>query len=509
MFGFTITSFVWVLACITWLSLLYKYLIRPCLILRYYKNQGGVVIFHKRLAANSINYENAFKHGDFFHLYKQAVKTNPTAKFIVENLGDKVLLIPVDSEMVKEVLRNHEVYQRASDLHGLQYDLANGSIILKDGIEWKKRRRILSNAFNFDLVKDMIPTIVRVIQERFDEWMHNNEISNLNILHQAGMITGEIAGYLFFGQRFSQHQVWNLPFTIAAQTISAAIGAEQLTLCTALFGPNFARKNILPRHKKLNNQIREFRTECIKMIKEAENSPAKETNIINLLLNHRRNGNQEDQITDEEIVGESIGFFLGGTETSSLLFTSAIYYLSKHPQILEKLKEEINRELTDLSTLTIDNINRMEYMTVVLKETMRLGSTTGALLFKSAVKDDILNGVKVKKGTLVSIIAPIIHTSEKRFSRPEEFIPERWLSESPFRQDASKTDSFSFLGFSAGPRNCVAQHFAMIEAKILLGMFIKQFEFRVPDDYTLVLEQKIVFALLKPLLVSLTIKNLA
>jgi len=240
------------------------------------------------------------------------------------------------------------------------------------------------------------------------------------------------------------------------------------------------------------------------MIKEAEENPKNDDNLLSIYLNHIQNLKDEDaQLTHNEIVGEFLGIFAAGTDTTSHLLASTIYFLSKYPEVFAKVKEEIDRELSDLKKVDINTMNRMDYTTAVLKETLRIGGPSASLFDRMAVKDDDLCGVKVRKGDMVLIFQNLFLTSEKFFSQPDEFIPERWLNNSGFDQDGFKNESYSYIPFSAGPRNCVGQHLAMIEARIVLSLFIKTFLFNFPPDFNFTLVQRFTYETHEPLRATL------
>jgi len=278
---------------------------------------------------------------------------------------------------------------------------------------------------------------------------------------------------------------------------------EHFSALVLLLGPKLIEKGLLPKHKQLLGDVREIRRICQEMIRETEASQEKENNLLNMLLKLRNKGNPEDLITDEEILGEFIGLFGAGTDTTSHLVGSAIYFLHRYPQIFEKVKKEIDEVFADLSKVDIESVNKMSYTTAFLKETLRCGGPTGCLFTRRAMKEDDLCGIKVKKGTLVNFYHELFYSSEKYFSNPTEFTPERWLDDSFYSKDGVKSESYAFLPFSAGPRNCIGQHLGMIEARILLGFFVKTFGFSFPENYKFVMMQRFTYEPLDPLLVTL------
>ena len=484
----------------------FKLLISPYLGILYYKRQGATPIFHWKLMFLADGWKNAKQKDDFFYIYRQSLKKDSKTKVFVENLLTGVNLVLVDPEMIKEFLQKYDVYHKDLSLTGLLVELGKGTIGQTEGSEWKKRRKMLSGAFNFEFLKNIIPMIVDVTEENFAQWIKSNELKNQNLSEKMSLITGEVTGRFVFGKDFSGKKLGGVPMTIGIQRLVSDISEEIISPSSLLLGTKLIHANILPRHKKLNAGVAEMRAICREMIAETERSKDKQKNLLNVLIDLRSGDSPDDRITDEDIIGEFVGFFVAGTDTTAHFVASALYFLWKNSDCLEKVRNEVDAEFSDVSTLDINNINKMNYTTASLKETLRLGGPASVLFGRMAIKDDEICGLKIKKGTLVNANFDLLLKSEKYFSNPTEFVPERWLDDPLYNNDGFKKEPYAFTPFSAGPRNCVGQHLALIEARIVLGMFIKTFNFSFSDDYKLVLTQRFVYEPLDPLLVTLNTK---
>jgi len=491
-------------ACV--ILFVYKFYIKPFLSIQSYKRQGGASIFSWELTSYFRAFKYAEEKGDFSFEYKQALKKTPNARFIVENFGSSVTLILADPEMIKEFLRKHEIYQKNKSLFSLLVEKMNGTVIFAEGNEWKRKRKLTSSAFNFEFLKNVVPIVISTTEKHFNEWTKKNELTNINLIERFGMITGEVTGNFFFGKTFGEQNIEGIPITTYVQHSLNDTIEELYSLTTLIFGTKLLKANIHPRHRRMNRAIDLIRERFGEMIKDTERSKIKEKNLLTSLLELHENENEGQRITTDEIIGEFIGLFSAGTDTTSHLLGSAVYFLSKNPSILKKVKEEIDSVFSDMSNVDIENINKMDYTQAFLKETLRLGGPIITIFDRIATQDDDLCGVKVKKGDGVLLCNNLHFTSEKYFSNSQEIIPERWFPDAGFSQDGFKNEPYSFIPFSAGPRNCVGQHLAMIEAKIILALFLKTFDFEFDKDYKPVYVQRFTYEPLHPLLVTLTRK---
>ena len=99
----------------------------------------------------------------------------------------------------------------------------------------------------------------------------------------------------------------------------------------------------------------------------------------------------------------------------------------------------------------------------------------------------------------------MINFNEKYYKDPHKFNPSRWLENS--ENSAEKNDPFVFTPFSAGPRNCIGQHLAMNEIKIILGLFITRFDFSINKDYRLRMTMKLLHGPIDPLMFKLNVRK--
>lgn len=485
--------------------LLYRYLVGPYLLLLFYKRQGAAMFFYPELGSFPRCMRNAKKYGDFNLHYRC------DNRFIAENFSSYVHLVLNDTDMIKEMLQKIDIYHKDTQLLGILAEYIKGSFLFDNGQVFKNKRRRFNSSFNFDFVKDFVPMIIEATQEKFTEWIEAKNLTNISLTDRMTPIAAEITGRFCFGSSFGKLTIRGIPMGTSIQYLTNNLMTEAVSPITLLMGTNFFKKGILSRHKDLYDYMNEAKNKCKQIIKKIETDPvlSKEKNLLTSLLATREKEKLEDRISDDEIVGEFMGFLATGVETPTFLMACTIYFLWKYPRIYEKVKEEVDREFADLSKVTTDSLQRMEYTTAFLKETMRLGGPNSIFVTRVAAEDDNLCGVKVKKGTLVNVALDLIFTNEKYYMNPREFIPERWIysEDNIYKNEGAKKDSYAFIPFGAGPRNCIAQHLAILESKIVLALMVKTFKFTFPEDYKFILIQGGSFMPLYPLMTTLELRK--
>lgn len=170
-------------------------------------------------------------------------------------------------------------------------------------------------------------------------------------------------------------------------------------------------------------------------------------------------------------------------------------YLGMHPEIQERTYKEIIEVFGDSDEVTYEKLRKLQYVEMVLKETMRLGKTPQYMrgtfnkffhlsgpsvpLVSRVITDDIeLDGVFFPKGTQVLMSISTIHRLEKYWGPDaNKFNPDNFLPE-----NVAKRNPFNYIPFSAGVRSCIGQKFAMLSLKIMLVNLLRLYKFMSPIE---------------------------
>jgi cytochrome P450 family 4 len=175
---------------------------------------------------------------------------------------------------------------------------------------------------------------------------------------------------------------------------------------------------------------------------------------------------QDCHIDDEGIMEETDTFTFEGHDTTSAAMTFSLLLLAHHPEVQEKVFEEIQEVLGDKEELLMDDFNKMEYLDRVVKESMRIYPPV-PFISRKFTEDFHHDGVTYKKGSSCHIHIIDVHRDPEFFPDPDRFDPDRFLPE-----NSTNRHNFAFIAFSAGMRNCIGQRFALLELKVMLAKVI-------------------------------------
>ena len=446
----------------------FKFVIKPLWIIRYYKKQGFHTYFYPFLGTTKRSWAYEAKARDSLGYYRELARQQPDLRYEVANSGARVSMILFDPKLIKEFYTNNSFYQKIPTIKSIQTIMGNG-LVLSEGNVWKSHRKVISSVFHFEFLKQNIPLMVSTTQEFFKELAQTSR-KNVSIMDEVQRITGEIVGRIFFGENLNNYQFKGQPLTLhLAELLSGTflLVKDKLTfiLFVSGFDPEWA-----PAYKHYMNDIRDFRVFCSKIVQDRKSASIESNDLLGALLKAQKNAKSEDTFTDQDIIDEFITFFVAGMDTTGHLVTMALYLLQKHPYYIDQLQPEIARLYDQTQPATIENLNQMDAMHALLKETLRFYAPAPTIVPRLALADHEIMGVKVKKGMSVRPGPAFNFANDKYFADSAKFAPERWLT-----KQQSEIDPYVFIPFSAGHRNCIGQHLSILESKIVISEFLKRF----------------------------------
>lgn len=147
-----------------------------------------------------------------------------------------------------------------------------------------------------------------------------------------------------------------------------------------------------------------------------------------------------------------------------------IYYLGNHPQIHQRVREEVEKFIKSDEDITVENLKKLTYIDWIQYETTRMYGPANGIFLRVATQDNYIKDLPIRKGTILGAQPRGSHYNPKYFKDPNIFRPERW------EKDCDGIHPFAFTGFSAGLRTCIGKQLAHLESKIALVKLIKRYK---------------------------------
>ncbi|KAK7907134.1 hypothetical protein WMY93_015746 [Mugilogobius chulae] len=336
-----------------------------------------------------------------------------------------VILLVTCPKATKEILMSPK-YPKEKYLYTRMFNLFGQSLATTQNHEqWYKQRRIMDPAFSSLYLRDLTGTFnerVEKTMERLSEDADNNTVASM--LHLFNYLTLDVIAKVAFGvdldlkySPFPKYKPQNWPFireVREACRLLRSTGAQWIN----------ARKTA---------------------IQNGENVPK---DILTQII---KSAGQEENMTKEDeelLVDNFVTFFLAGQETTANQLAFCVMELGRHPDILEKVKKEVDEVIGVKTEISYDDLGNLTYLSQVLKETLRLYPTVPVTPFSSYTSSRL----------------------EKFFKDPLKFDPDR------FHPDAPKP-YYCYYPFALGPRSCLGQNFSQMEGKLMMAKLIQRFDF--------------------------------
>lgn len=361
-----------------------------------------------------------------------------------------------DPELIEEILvKKHDVFLKDAITHDLE-DLLGQGLLTSEGDFWRRQRKLAAPALKRKQIEAYADWMVELTNEELDRWSDESE---LELHHRMMALTLRIVVKTLF----------NVDFDGQVEEIGNAIDStmevfDKYTHTLWRYVPDQ-----IPTHltRQFDRSVAKLDEVVYDLIRTRRESGEEGDDLLwRLLVANDEAGNG---MTDQQLRDEAITMFLAGHETTALAVTYAWYLLSLNPDVARRLFDEIDEVLGDRPA-TADDVMRLPYLKAVVQEAMRMYSPAW-IIGREPVEDVEIGPYLVPKGTQVLMPQCVMHYDENWFPDPQAFEPERWLAGLE-----KELPRFAYFPFGGGPRVCIGNHFAMMEAMLLIATMAQRFD---------------------------------
>ena len=353
--------------------------------------------------------------------------------------------------------------KRDSYVEMLERTLGLG-LLTSEGDLWKRQRKLMSQAFTPRRIKTYAETMSAVTDEAAT-WRDGDTVD----LHaEMSRVTMEVVAAVLFGAGIGPREV--------------AIVSESMDVINEFYANSPEAVLRLPewvptpRNRALTGAVKKIDAVLYDIIAKRRESGEERDDLLGTLL-----ASLDDEgsgMTDKQLRDEAITLFLAGHETTALTLGYTLMLLGQYPDVERRVVAELDAVLGGRLP-TAEDSKALEYTERVIKEGMRLyppAWTTG----REAAEDLEVGGYTIPKGAQILTSQWIVHRDARFFPNPEAFDPDRW------EKDKTKDmPRYAYFPFGGGPRVCIGNHFAMMEAILVLAVVLQRYHFEVVPGQTL------------------------
>lgn len=376
--------------------------------------------------------------------------------------GETYILV-ADPELLRRVLATNVTnYKKDERTYAAFKPILGNGLVISSGDLWKRQRAILGKIFRADILGD----VVRVADEAASRL-----IAELEPIAGRGVPFDFVPAFRRLTLQVIADAVLSLPPDVSDEVFPRLYIpiVEEANLRTWMPWRSFIPTRGSVEFRKASEELDRFVTELIVRRKREGNRAGKKDILDRIIAGHLESGEPWDDRAVAQLRDEVKTFLVAGHETSSMMLVWALYELTRHPDAMEKTLAEANRTLHPGVTPAQEIAQKgLEYTTAVLRETLREYSLV-PVVTREAIEADVLGGFHVPRGAKIVVAIDAVHHDARVWKDPEAFRPERFLEPLPH--------PYAYLAFLAGPRNCIGEHFSLIEAKLVLARLVQRFRF--------------------------------
>ncbi|MHB8625369.1 MAG: cytochrome P450 [Aggregatilineales bacterium] len=337
---------------------------------------------------------------------------------------------------------------------GLARFMGNG-LVTSDGDFWKRQRRLVAPAFHTKRITSYAEVMTDYTQAMLNDWQDD---TRLDVSQEMRHLTMRIVAKALFNTDVSNGDTARVYQAVEAiQEISGRFSLAPPWLPT-------------PRELRGRRAKRDLDRIIYGLITERRATGEDNGDLLSMLLLARDDDGA--QMSDEAARDEAVTLFLAGHETTSNALSWTWLLLAQYPEIEAKLHHELDTVLAG-RTPTLADLKQLPYTEMVIKESMRLYPPVWAI-GRQALEDVQISGYTLPKGSVVGVTIYFTHHDACFFPDPERFDPERFSPE-----NEPNIPKYAYLPFSSGPRVCIGNSFAMMEAQLLLATIASRYTFRL------------------------------
>jgi len=374
--------------------------------------------------------------------------------------------IITDPELMHEILvdRPEEFYKLKLIKYALGPFLGNG-LLTNEGDFWKRQRKLAQPAFHSRRIESYANVMVDYARAMMADW-HTGETRRLD--REMMKLTLNIVAKTLFDADVSGDA------DHVGELLTHILEASNDRLNSAIQLPDWLPT---PKTRQMHKDIAELDVIIQRFIDERRQAGDDKGDLLSMLLQAR--DDDGGMMDDKQLRDELMTIFLAGHETTAMNLTWTWYLLMEHPEIMTRLKAEVDSVLGDRPA-TMADLAQLKYAEMVIKESMRLYPPAPSV-GREPIQYLELGGYTIPKGALLTLSIYGMHHNPAVFPDPEVFDPERFSPE-----NEKNIPRYGYLPFGAGPRVCIGNSFAMMEARLILATMVQQ------ADFTLVQGQKII-----------------
>jgi cytochrome P450 len=367
-------------------------------------------------------------------------------------------------DLIRYVLvENHHNYSKDTFQYNLLAGITGDGLLTNNGDTWLRQRRLAQPAFNRSRLASIVPLAAAATSRMLDRWSEFAcQGQPVDVDAEMMQLALEIVGHALFSVDLSADAPALTRSTLTALDHLVYRSRNPFSLPPPL--PTARNRRYAAAVSELDNAVNLIihqRQELLKL------NPARQPSDLLDMLMLARDEQTGAAMDERQLRSEVITLLIAGHETVASALTWAWYLLAKNPEVGNRLHQE-SRQVLSGRVPEFPDLANLPYTLSVFEEALRLYPPAW-IITRKALKADAFAGFPVRPNSLVVISPYTIHRHPDYWTDPLRFDPQRFLADK-CQPEAGERPRFSFIPFGGGPRICIGDGFARVEAQVILAM---------------------------------------
>jgi cytochrome P450 len=418
----------------------------------------------------------ALRDGPHAFLLQVARNYGPTVRYPVGPLAAHLITGP---DGVKHVLQdNHKNYCKDTFQYNLLSAVTGEGLLTSDGDFWLRQRRLAAPAFHKSRIATFAPMIIDTAKQMLAQW--ETAGGQIDVAAEMMRVALQIIGKAMFSRAFGAGEIGDQAGELATATLTVL---DHIVGRARTFGivPEWLPTKGNRAHSRAMRLLDGAVYETINQRREQDLGGPNQFDDLLALFMRAKDEQTGEAMSDKHLRDESMTALIAGHETVASALAWTWDLLARNPEAEAKLHEELERELGGRAP-TVDDLPRLKYTEMVFQEAMRLYPPAW-IISRKALDDDEIDGYRIPKDALVVTSPYVTQRMSDLWPEPERFRPERFSPEA-----SAGRHRYAYYPFGGGPRLCIGNGFAMVEAALIIATVAQRFTLRNLTDHPVAVE---------------------
>jgi cytochrome P450 len=372
-------------------------------------------------------------------------------------LGPVTVYLVTHPDHVQRVLvEDRQSFTKGGMWRGTKAVLGNG-LVASEGELWARQRRLMQPLFTTARLAALADQMVEVVGREVEALRARGPGARVDMAHEMGALTQRVILETMFGPGIDRAETDRL----SDQLLVAFQGMN-----LRLFLYFLPERLPLPDERRFRRAIAAIDEALLRLVRARRAEGSERDDLLSLLL-HARDEVSGEGMDERQIRDELVTMFAAGNDTTANAMTWLWVALSLRPAVEQRLRAEVAEVLGDRRPTHAD-LARLSYTKLVVQETLRLYPAVW-MFPRFAAVETILGPNRIPAGSPILLSPIATHRDPALWPDPETFDPERFTPER-----SAGRPRYAYYPFGGGPRQCIGNHFALMEAQIITAMMVQR-----------------------------------